>query len=496
MADAKIAHAVLKNFSSDPLTGNEEAALAISQELLERLVQLSFQEISSNAAQLTSNETFQVEAGDEYQIRAISSVDSTIATAMFDEVFINPSHSVPVIKSTDVTVTIDFQLWLGDSVGDLIREATVGTLRIDFSEIDAAITLDKLDFQLDLLNTRQNSIATPHWETDAALKELLEQEFLFEDDDFNKLRVFLNALRFVLPDELARNYVEAIEMPKLYLLVPGIVFEGNGRLGVDGDFLLYSARSRLNIEQCPVAPTSGSIDVDTDPSDGSIFVPADSPAASYPPGYGDVSNGELVREGHFFIFTPKKLLTANFEGIAAPSVGFTGGGRKGIIQWGYSASLILQRLDLTLQPPLTFELDIALNALGYGDAGVKIGSVYTRVAGIAFRGDIEPLKIEFKLHFDYSRLEVVFTSRIVEARARNFNFMTNAPWPLSDIAEYLLAKVAEKAIRDQAGTILTSTRIPIARWGELARVGQVANAISLHAEPGDDEITFGVPLRL
>ena len=40
MADARIAHPLLKKFSSDPLTGKEEAAIAISQELLQRLTQL------------------------------------------------------------------------------------------------------------------------------------------------------------------------------------------------------------------------------------------------------------------------------------------------------------------------------------------------------------------------------------------------------------------------------------------------------------------------
>ncbi len=494
MALASDAHNILKSFSIDPDTGKENAGIAISVELIRRLIENSFRSISTQAVGLVSNETFQVGA-DRYPIAFDAALDSTNALISFDEIPDPVSGSVmPVLRSKKISVELDVSVALEDGS----QKDSVGKITIKFKEITTALLLDELDIQLSLLGTSQSGSVDALWRTDPVLKEKLENTYSFVEDDFTRLTEFLNAVRLLIPAEIAKAYVDSIEFPDVFALFPGIVFEGAGRIGAEKDFLLFSADTRLNFNSCPISPTEGTVTTETDPATSRVFVPASSPSRTFPrDSMGDEFNNEATSIGQVFLFAPKKLFEVNFEGIAQPSVGFSDGGRKGIFRWGYSLSLMLESFALSLTGrALEFKIDIDLGGLGYGDAGVKIGSVYYRVAGVAFRGRVSPLQILFRIGFDFPRREVVLYSRIEKAVAKDFNFMTNARWPLSAIAEYLLEKAAKKALKSQAGKILTSTRIPIARWGVLDEVAQLSNALAFHEDGQRDSVTFGANLDL
>ncbi len=494
MAKASAAHEFLKEFAFDLNLGKENAGIAISIELMRRLVQISFAEISSQAAELFSTTQFKVD-GRNYDLSFDVALDTSNVHVAFDKIISAGLNAVvPVIRSQNIGTALS--VFIHPDTG--APRIPVARILIDFTEIATALILDKLAITLSLLENRQTGRVEKSWESDAALETRLRDDLGFSDDTFIELSELMSAIRLITPDEIAAAYIDSLNLPDVFALFPGVIFEGQARTSAEGDFLLFTADTRLNFEQCPIAPTSGIVTTEPNPGKDGVFVPDGSPSKEFPKdSAGKDFSGELTRDGHVFLFAPKKLFEVNFEGIARPAVGFSDSGRKGIFRWGYSLSLMLEKFVLSITgKPLEFLISMKLNGLGFGDAGVKIGSVYWRAVGIAFRGDIDPIDILFRIALDFHRKEVVLISSIARAEAKNFNFMVGAPFPLDKIAEFVLEKAAEKAIKDQAGRILTTTRIPIGRWLPLETVATLANVLAFHEDKEKDSVTIGAVLQL
>ena len=490
MASAFDAHQILKQFSIDPQTNEENAGVAVSKEMLRRLILNAYASVASGqAVALPSTQQFEVN-GTKLFVYFDASVDLSNLGLDFLMTPGSGGEDVPVVISSGISMRVSAYLSAIEEPQPADR-VHIGAFDIGFSSIEAMISMEARQLQLTLLGTQQAASSQRIWEADQAVDQRLRTEFGFQDEDFVEAGYLLGAIMLLLPDLLAETYLGSIDLPDIFALFPGVKFEGQGRLAAQGEFLLFTADTELNFEQCPVAPPDGEVTTEPDPNGGGQEVPPNSPSRDYPPGYGD-EDRDYASNGHLFLFTPQKLLEANFNGVARPAVGFGESGRKGIFKWGYKASLMLNSFALSMtQRPLEFLIEMSLGAVGYGDCKVKIGCVTHRVGGIAFQGDIEPLDIIFKIHLDYRRREVVFISKIRQSRARNFDFMNSAPWPLSAVADHVMKRASEKAMRDQAGKILAKTRIPIGRWRDLASVAPMYNVLAVHEDQNRDSVTIG-----
>ena len=509
MATAEDAHNLLKAFSKNPETGVENAGIAISIELVRRLIEMSFLSIKVQTAKLPSSDLFGTTDGKKFYVSFDATPNSKGSTTTFDKIPSLGGIVTPVARTSPVEVIT--QAFISKDDIKIKKDAPrtkVGTIAITFSEIETAFQLNKLSIELLLLGNKQFGKVTNEWEEDPAAMKTLEDEFGFTRTDFADLDDVMKSIRLALPNRLAEAFVESIRWPDIFGLFPGIVFEGSGRLSAEGDYLLFSADSKLNFSQCPIAPVDGSITTESDStsSDSGVFVSATGAASQYPYSSGgqQFGGGQIAEDlpilttGDVFLYSPKTLFEVNFRGIAKPAVGFSNRGSSGVFHWGYSVTLMLEDFELSLSPkkPLEFLLEIKLTADGYGDASVKIGCITHRVLMVNFRGRVDPLNISFGIGFDFPRKEVVLYSKIEKAEARDFKFGVGAPWPLSVVAEVILENAAEKAITDQAGTILAASRIPLARWLPLEKIAKLQKGLSVHEDPARDSLTIGAALDL
>ncbi|MBY8977402.1 hypothetical protein KHP62_16430 [Rhodobacteraceae bacterium NNCM2] len=159
------------------------------------------------------------------------------------------------------------------------------------------------------------------------------------------------------------------------------------------------------------------------------------------------------------------------------------------------ATAALDSFDLILNQvwPIEFYLEVPLIAHGQAGAGVKIGCVRYEAFGAMFDGKVNPLTIAFKFSFDYSRRMLFFNSRVHEIKAKNFSFRTfpRMEFPLSEVVDYVLARVSESLVVSQATKILRKTRIPIADFSILEETGELINNFAGTSDP-DENVTVGV----
>lgn len=484
------------------------AGIGISRALVEKLLLDQVNLANKVINQVAANEGFHT-----LDTRFSGNIDTSALRLIFANVTNpkNPTEFFPTIEIAGLQIAISI----------FIEQKEVAVIVIDFQRIVAQIIFEKRRMRLVMVSDQHGVKSTDKkWEHDKTLKLFFETSFKFQPDDWLDLGVYLRAISVFSGSEICESVVQALEFPDLLSIFVGIKFGDDVRIRCDVDMVMLTATSELDFSHCPTSPFSGSIRTTatstateawsghegktTQPkrTEEDVFVNVsvddDSPSNQYPPG---PPVPEKLHQGDVFLFTPITLLQQNFNGVVKPSITASDTGSFGPIYWRYSLTAALKQQGFSLKVfptwPIRFTIDAPVDVTAQCGAGIKIGCVRYEAAGAMADGSVDPLQIEFRINLDVPRLELVFESRIADIQGKDFSFRTfpEAEFPVSQILDFLLARIAEVAITGQAGRILNTTRIPLARFGVLKRVADLVNGLA-GVSDGAGNVTMGAKLKL
>lgn len=498
------AHSLLDSFCSP------NAGIGISRALVEKLLLDQVNLANKVINQVIANEGFHT---------LDTRFSGTINTSALGLIFSNVTNPE---KPTEFFPTIEIE-GLQIALSIFIEQREVAVIVIDFQRIVAQIIFEKRRMRLVKIGDQHGVKSTDKkWEHDEILKSFFETSFKFGPDDWLDLGVYLRAISVFSGSEICESVVQALEFPDLLSIFVGVKFGDDVRIRCDADMVMLTATSELDFSHCPTSPFSGSIrttatstSTATEAWSGhegktkqpkrtkedvfvNVGVDDDSPSNQYPPG---PPVPEKLHQGDVFLFTPITLIQQNFNGVVKPSITASDTGSFGPIYWRYSLTAALKQQGFSLKVfptwPIRFTIDAPVDVTAQCGAGIKIGCVRYEAAGAMADGSVDPLQIEFRINLDVPRLELVFESRIADIQGKDFSFRTfpEAEFPVSQILDFLLARIAEAAITGQAGRILNTTRIPLARFGVLKRVADLVNGLA-GVSDGAGNVTMGAKLKL
>ncbi len=377
---------------------------------------------------------------------------------------------------------------------------------IIFNKIEASLSIVERRLQLNLIHQdSQETSFVGAWHRDQKTQSYVDPEtkihfenvHAFDADTWRRLELYFRAISLIATHEIAAAFLEAVMFPDLFSIFKGVVFGANDHLGLngDGDLLMFTASSSLVLEECPIAPVTGTIRLDTDisPSAGdlddslprvAVQVQKNSPALEY---QSKSENTERLNTGDVFFYAPIQLLNVNFDGAIRPAIKISDRDTWGpfYYRWEVTPSL-KEKVSISLEKrwPITFNLDAPLRVSGQAGAGVKIGSVRYEAASTAFEGIVCPFQIEFRIMLDWSRREIVFESRISQIEGHSFNFVTASDlgFPLNKIVDVVLGAAARTVVNEQAEKTLSVTRIPIANLNLLESVASLVEGLAGYAD--------------
>ncbi len=481
------------------------AGIGISRALVEKLLLDQIQLANKVLQRISTNEGFH-----KLDTKFSGSIDTSNLKINFSNIF-NPKDSNQFFPTIDIS-------GLQIIISIFLEKKEVAVLAIDFSKIVAQIIFEKRRMRLIKVSDQHGIQSTDmKWENDPGLKLFFETEFNFQMADWMDLAVYLRAISVFSGSEICETVVQALVFPDLLSIFVGIKFGDDVQLRCEADMVMLTATSALDLSHCPTSPVSGTIrtianvaelspdqivgsansDADEKKHVVNVRIDGDSPSNQYPPGHH--AEPERLNSGDVFLFTPLLLLEQNFNGIIKPSITASDTGFFGPIYWRYSLTAATQKVLLNVFPtwPIRFTIDAPVDVTAQCGAGIKIGCIRYEAAGAMADGEVNPLQIEFRINLDVPRLELVFESRISDIQGKNFSFKTfpKAEFPVSEILDFLLARIAEVAITGQAGRILNTTRIPLAQFGVLTRIAPLIGGLAgISDENGN--VTMGAKLRL
>lgn len=506
-----LAHEVLSRLCE------RNAGIALSRDLVRRLLDDQVHRVNSLTGQTRANSDFEGLA-----MTFETSVDATNVNVEFSNIQNGGlPESYPQVRLTGIGVRIAVSLAeLPPLGGQPAAAREVAEIRFVCDEIVGRVIVEDERLRIFLVAEQHTTQSRAwHWEADPALRAHFEVTHGFNIDTWGALKLRVLAVELSGVSDVASAVFDAIEFPDVLSMFVGVKFSGEPKLFAENELIVFTADSRLVLDQCPVFPAEGEVRMQssarlgpggafppgTGPRDAmdpaelrvSSSISEDSPARRYPSERYQLPEDEKVQEGHMFFYTPIELLRVNFDGVLRPAVNASDRGRLGPFYWRYSTTLAVQGTTLQLHArwPINFRLRTRAYAEGQAGAGIKIGCVRYEALGAIFEGSVDPLITEFKIFFDFQRSEIVFESRLVAATANDFFFRTfpRVLWPLSMVMDLILAKAAENLVEKQAGRVLNVTRIPLARLGLLRRVAEIRRGMTGFSDQ-DGNVVFGVNL--
>jgi hypothetical protein len=208
---------------------------------------------------------------------------------------------------------------------------------------------------------------------------------------------------------------------------------------------------------------------------------------------------ERTRLADVFVHLPRKIVAKRFDNVVKPGAGFADSGRVGPIRWHYESALLPQGVTVTMTSlwPLEFRVDLPATALGSAGAGIKIGCVYWEAAGFAFDGEVSPLEVYFKMGLDSANGELYFQSRLGNVVAHDFQFhhWPNIKFPLDQIADFVLARVAELLMSSKSGDLLSVTRFSFVEYKLVSQFGSMLNVMAAEESASGQAVSIGVTFQ-
>ena len=495
------AHLKLSSFSE------KNAGIGISIELVKRLIDVQIARLNSYYSNINANQDFQ-----SINV-SFSGVFVTNQRIVKFEDYVNPnepSEFFPTLNIENIQIKI---------FGYLDKKKVVEIL-VDYSSIVGIIQLINKRLKISLFNeNHQETDFIKLWETDQSLKEYFEDNYNFVEETWNQLTIHFKATSIFSGRDIAEAFVDSLDIPDIFKVFNGIKFGEDGKIGADstGELLMFTADSSLNFSNCPTYNPSGQTQIKSivKDNDGNKYtigelqgdksdvvveteIDPDSPSMDYPVGNGDDDGTERLRTGDVFLFTPIDLLRINFD-VVKPSINASDSGRFGPIYWRYSVTAAVQKIALKLirKWPMEFRLSVPTLVFGQAGAGVKIGCIRYEALGAMFDGEVNPLDINFKIYLDWSRMQIVFVSKIESVKGKNFRFRSfpRLRFPISEIIDFILGEASKYVVEQQADKVLTVTRIPIANLKILEKVASIIPRALAGETDSDGNVTMGVKFK-
>lgn len=302
-------------------------------------------------------------------------------------------------------------------------------------------------------------------------------------------------------------FVKAMAIPDVLAVFSGFEIGARSEVFVEEGYLIVKADATPILGRCPMINAKGETRV-VPRSDAAGVVSA---SVNHTPRKlsSDVSPSELtdlINSGNetamdVYGFFPKKVLEVAFDGPIKPSLTVEKRGDFGPFYYRLSCTAAIKRLTLSVDAiiPPRLLLDVPLGITGQAGAGIEIGCVRYEALGAMWDGEVDPLQVVFELSMDIERGILGLMTKIGDVDAKNFKFRTfpDAPFPISEITEFLLGKGAELAIEGQADSILNITRITLADFSVLDNFTGIRKSISQHGIGGaNGSFLAGVLLEL
>ena len=470
------AHEHLKAF------GKKDAAIGISIVLIQRLIELQIDRLNRYFSRVRSNQDFK-------QLKVeFSALFDTLNTTVRFKNYLNESDEnefFPTLEIENLVINVE----------GYVDSKKVVQIQTTYNQITGIVMIKNEKLAISLFNEEhEETDFIKIWKDDDVIKDYFEHTYGFDDETWNELTIHFKATSIFSGGPIAEGFIDSLELPNIFKIFVGIIFGDNKKISsnITGELLMVTADTSLNFNTCPVYNSKGSTKVTSFASaDGKkykigevpkeaseIFVSSKvddiSESTEYPP--GTENNYENTSEAHVFLFTPLELLRFNFEEVR-PAINKSESGYFGPIHWRYSVTAALKRMNLSLENiwPIEFKLSLPNDVTGQAGAGIKIGCIRYEAFGAMFDGEIDPFDINFKIHLDWARKQIVFVSKISSVNAKNFRFRTfpRADFPLSEILDLILALATEYVIEDEAESMLNVTRIPIAKLDLLEKVAEL-----------------------
>jgi hypothetical protein len=477
MTRVDYAHQKLVDFCT--VNGVQYPGIAIGQELLTYLVKGAV-ELANNAGTITYPTTTRFEG---LEISFSGTMDAAaVSTTILGRPNPGETYLAPEIEISNLT--IEFAVYL-DGV-EMSRH------RIAYDSIIASVIVGTA------ISLSANS-SSGRWVAHAASWQgmaNLPDGKTFTDEMKDEWRIQEAAILLIGKDQFGPTFAAAIDIPNVLKSVEAFQFVGSPRVGASDGLIMFSGPASWNIG-CPrraatpnVSVTNTSKSLDNDVSFDTDA--ATSPDAHYPP----MPNFDGTTDADIFVHLPTTFVKQRFDGVVKPAAGFADQGNIGPIHWHYESAIAVEGVEISLQNvfPLELKLSVPSKAFGSAGAGIKIGCIYYEAAGLAFDGRIDPLDIWFRVGLDVSRGELYFESRLGAVSAHDFQFhhWPNFRFPFDEVADFVLARVAEVLINGKAGDVLALTRFKLVDFQLFKRFGRMQQTI---ASAGDqDQITMGLSL--
>lgn len=376
----------------------------------------------------------------------------------------------------------------------------ISTTSITYDELKANFALDNHDLKLipTAYKLFQNTVTVE----DPNKPQILTQMQI----NANTYDIKEQAIIMIAVEELSKGFTEAVIFPDFYSMLVGFKFNEGGKLGSDStnNFFFFSASGVLNIQQCAFKGSKNEIAVTASASatttsannTNNVSATVTSDDSVWNQYVKPIERTTEIDRHDLFVYIPSVSYKIPFESVVKPAVNFRDRGSIGPIYWRWSASAALKSLGISINS-VNGDPSIILSAPNYVEgqagAGVKIGCIRYEAAGAMCDGEVDPLDIEFTISIDLKVPAIIFVSRIKNAVGKNFSFRTfpKMDFPLSEILDFLLARIAETLITSQTGKFLNTTRITLADFSIFRDISGVANNLAYHQD-NDGNLTAGV----
>lgn len=390
----------------------------------------------------------------------------------------------------------------------LVGKVPFSIHRITYSEITGGISVDKQKVTLNGKRSvgKLTPVAEP-WKTMTTLPD----GSVFTQDLKDDWKVNDRAVTIIAKDTIGPKLLEAVQLPDVLKMIVGFQFVGPITVGGAKDLVMFAGPASW-VETCPRRP-AGSNDIkvagvphiadDASPARLTAIVPevqpTRPPVVIGPPDSPEYPPKEVpsIKSADLFVHLPKKFVENRFDGVTKPGAGYADSGYVGPIYWHYETALLAQGLTLSLTNlwPLEFLLEIPCKALGGCGAGIKIGCIYYEAAGVTYNGEISPFEIYFALGQDVNAGELYFQSKLGSVVGHDFNFHhwpLVGEFPVDQIADFILAQVAQAVATSKSSEILNVTRFTLVDLGLVAAFGQMRNGMAGAKSASGESVTIGI----
>ncbi len=473
MTDIALAHQELAAFCSNSGGKASNPGIALGVELFQYLVQKAITDAGDvGNVKFPTNSSFA-----NLAVSFSGTADGTaLQTRLEAGAAAPPNYPPPKITFQDLRIEVSI----------FLAGERMSVNALAYSDIVCGVALINGDIRLHGGRAQGEWTAvTEDWQAMTHLPDGAE----FTDELKDEWRVQEAAFKIIAKDTLFATILESVDIPNILDMFTSVEFIGPVSVGGSTDLIMFSGPADWVID-CPRQPVPAGGGYDRKP-DG-VTVPAENHPWN---AWDDDPPIEPTASGDLFVHLPKPFIEKRFDGVVKPAATAADSGHFGPISWDWVATISVETFTATMVqpwPPLML-ISAPSIASGVAGAGVKIGCIYVNVAGVAFKGKINPLEIYFQLGVDPINAEIYFKSRLGRVQGHDFEFIHSPAlgFPIDQIADKLLAEATKELMRSQAGKILKVSRFSLVNFHQVRGFGAMRPLLAAHQGAGGNSLTLG-----